>query len=188
MNGRWRQAAAFGACSLLAAATAWWAHRPAEMTDAVSGTVASPVYGLRDAVLEETGPDGRWRLRIEAEEARESAPASREIDLSGVQAVYHPGSPRAWQLQARSGRLPADSGRLVLSGDVRLRPADGSRGAEASIRTSRLEVDLDRERATTRAPVQVDFGKHALLARGLDADMKAGTVRLESDLHGTFQR
>ncbi len=187
-HGRWRQAAALVACGLLAALTAWWAHRPATISEPVAGPIVSPVYGLREALLEETGPDGRWRLRIEASAAQESAPLSREISLSGVRAVYHPGTPRAWQLQSDTGRLPAGDGPLVLNGNVRLQPTGAGRDATARISTPRLEVDLDRERARTGAPVRVDFGRHALTARGLDADMKAGTLRLESDLHGTFQR
>lgn len=184
----WRQAAALGGFGLLAAVTAWWAHRPETAPEAGTLRIGSPVYSLREALLEETGPDGRWRLRVEAEEAREAAPDSREIALEGVRAVYHPGSPRAWQLQARQGRLPAGSHRLLLKGDVRLQPARAELAGDARIRTSTLTLDLDGERASTPAPVEVDFGRHALTARGLTADMKAGTLRLESELHGTFQR
>jgi len=184
----WRQAAAFGGFGLLAAVTAWWAHRPEVIPEAGAVHLSAPVYSLREATLDETGPDGRWRLRVEADQAREAAPDSREIALEGVKAVYHPGSPRAWRLQAREGRLPAGSHRLLLKGDVRLQPSRADIVVDARIRTSTLTVDLDGERATTPAAVEVYFGRHALTARGLTADMKAGTLRLESALHGTFQR
>ncbi len=187
-TSRWRQAAALGGFGLLAAVTAWWGHRAEEAPAAANQTLAAPAYSLREAVLEETGPDGKWRLRIETDTARESSPGSREIDLEGVRALYHPGSPDAWRLQARRGHLPAAGQRLLLSGNVQLHPLSSSDRAAPTIATSSLSVDLSRERATTSAPVTIQFGQHALEAKGLSADMKAGTLRLESALHGTFQQ
>lgn len=186
-TSRWRQAAALGGFGLLAAVTAWWSHRPDE-APAVNGAMQSaPAYSLRDAVLEETGPDGRWRLRIETATAREATPGSREIELNAVRALYHPGSADAWRLQARQGHLPAGGHRLQLTGEVRLQPVS-TRDHTPTITTGRLSVDLERERATTPAPVTIHFGPHALNAKGLTADMKAGTLRLESALHGNFQQ
>ena len=186
-TSRWRQAAALGGFGVLAAVTAWWGYRPEEAPDAGNPSLAAPAYSLRSAILEETGPDGRWRLRIETDNASESAPGSGEIALQGVHALYHPGSPDAWRLHARQGRLPAGGQRLLLSGGVELEPVAKHETASPRISTTRLALDLERERATTPAPVTIHFGPHALGATGLTADMKAGTLRLESALHGTFQ-
>lgn len=185
---RWRQAAALGGFGLLAAVTAWWGHRPEVTVNLGSQTPSSPAYSLREAVLEETGPDGRWRLRIETDTASETSPGTREIDLQGVRALYHPGSPDAWRLQALRGHLPAGGHRLALSGNVQLHPLSSRDRLVPNITTSSLSVDLNRERATTAAPVTIHFGPHALEAKGLTADMKAGTLRLESALHGTFHQ
>ena len=94
-TSRWRQAAALGGFGVLAAVTAWWGYRPEEAPEAGNPSLAAPAYSLRSAILEETGPDGRWRLRIETDNASESAPGSGEIALQGVHALYHPGSPEA---------------------------------------------------------------------------------------------
>lgn len=187
-TSRWRQAAALGGFGLLAAVTAWWGHRPEDAPVAAGQAETAPAYSLREAVLEETGPDGNWRLRIETDTARESSPGSREIDLQNVRALYHPGSPDAWRLQAKRGHLPANGQRLLLSGNVQLHPLSSSARATPTIATSSLSVDLGRERASTAAPVTIQFGRHALEAKGLSADMKAGKLRLESALHGTFQQ
>lgn len=186
-TSRWREAAALGGFGLLAAVTAWWSHRPDATPSASTAEQAAPAYSLRDAVLEETGPDGHWRLRIETATASEAKPGSREIELDKVRALYHPGSPDAWLLQAQHGHLPAGGHHLQLTGDVRLQPVS-RRDNSPNISTGRLSVDLDRERATTPAPVTIHFGPHALDAKGLTADMKAGTLRLESALHGNFQQ
>jgi LPS export ABC transporter protein LptC len=187
ITSRWRQAAALSGFGLLAAITAWWGYSPEEAPEAGGQSLANPAYSLRSAVLEETGPDGRWRLQIKTDTASESAPGSREIDLQGVHALYHPGSPDAWRLQAKEGHLPAGGHRLLLSGAVELQPVATRKTTSPRISTARLALDLEHERATTRAPVTIHFGPHALGATGLTADMKAGTLQLESALHGTFQ-
>ncbi|MEY4377065.1 MAG: hypothetical protein RJB26_1615 [Pseudomonadota bacterium] len=187
-TSRWRQAAALGGFGVLAALTAWWGYRPESSPDANRSELTAPAYSLRDAVLEETGPDGRWRLRIETATASEATPGSREIDLHSVRALYHPGAADAWRLEARQGHLPAGGRRLLLSGDVLLQPVARHEALSPRISTNRLAVDLERERATTPAPVTIHFGPHALAALGLTADMKAGTLRLESALHGTFEQ
>ena len=186
-TSRWRQAAALSGFGLLAAVTAWWGYRPDEAPETGNRSLTAPAYSLRSAVLEETGPDGRWRLRVETDTASESAPGSREIDLQGVHALYHPGSPDAWRLQAKHGHLPAGGHPLLLRGAVELEPVTPRETTSPKISTVRLALDLERERATTTAPVTIHFGPHALGAIGLTADMKAGTLRLESALHGTFQ-
>jgi LPS export ABC transporter protein LptC len=187
ITSRWRQAAALSGFGLLASVTAWWGYRPEKAPEAGNQFLAAPAYSLRSAVLEETGPDGRWRLQIKTDTASETSPGSREIDLQGVDALYHPGSPDAWRLQAKEGHLPAGGRLLLLKGEVELQPVAIRKTPAPRISTARLALDLEQERATTPAPVTFHFGPHALGATGLTADMKAGTVRLESALHGTFQ-
>ena len=38
----------------------------------------------------------------------------------------------------------------------------------------------------TRAPVELTLGAHRVRALGMRADLKAGTLRLESDVNGRF--
>jgi lipopolysaccharide export system protein LptC len=42
------------------------------------------------------------------------------------------------------------------------------------------------EVADTRAPVELAFGAHRVRALGMRADLKSGTLRLESDVNGRF--
>ena len=78
----WSRKAALGGFGLLAAITAWWAHRPEDTPEGTEVRVSAPVYSLRGAVLDETGPDGRWRLRVEAERAAEAARSAGQTVLA----------------------------------------------------------------------------------------------------------
>jgi len=40
--------------------------------------------------------------------------------------------------------------------------------------------------ASTKSDVRIDFGQHTLTARGLVANLKERTVRLESRVNGRF--
>jgi len=169
-----------------AAVTVWVAQSPPDEDGGGAAPGEAATFYLREAQLAETGPDGRWQVQVEADSARESAPGSRLVELTGVRALYHPGGDDAWRLSADRGELPPGGQKLALAGAVRLTPAEGTRRFGPVVTTPTLEVDLVREVASTAAAVRIDFGRHALLARGMEADMRAGTLRLESELHGTF--
>ena len=73
---------------------------------------------------------------------------------------------------------------IRLAGDVAITGAE-SRG-EALIRTEHLSYDIDDAIVQTEDPVSVRFGQHLLKARGLRAELNAGTLKLESDVNGRF--
>jgi lipopolysaccharide export system protein LptC len=54
------------------------------------------------------------------------------------------------------------------------------------LRSPSLSLDTAAEVATTRDEVELDFGRHVLRARGLRADLKGETLRLESSVNGRF--
>jgi lipopolysaccharide export system protein LptC len=51
-----------------------------------------------------------------------------------------------------------------------------------------MRYDVARSLATTNSDVRIDFGGHILTARGLIANLKERTVRLESKVNGRFHR
>ena len=65
--------------------------------------------------------------------------------------------------------------------------ASGRRG-EAETVAVELEVirTLNDRGIETEAPVKLRWSGHELTARGMEADMKAGTLRLESEVNGRF--
>jgi lipopolysaccharide export system protein LptC len=49
-----------------------------------------------------------------------------------------------------------------------------------------MRINTPTQFIETDAPVQLLWSGHKLDARGMQADLKAGTLRLESEVHGEF--
>ena len=49
-----------------------------------------------------------------------------------------------------------------------------------------MRINTPTEFIETDQPVKLRWAGHRLDALGMQADLKAGTLRLESDVHGTF--
>ncbi len=148
-------------------------------------------YAAEQARLVQTGDDGEPQYLLEAERLRQDS-ASEEIFAETLRLNYVPAEAEAaatapWTLTANQGRMPpGDTRRFSLSGKVRL--AGQPEGAREPVRleTSALDFDIDRQVATTRQAVSFYSGSRRLTARGLNADLKQGTLRLDSSVHGRF--
>ncbi len=79
-------------------------------------------------------------------------------------------------------------GKIVdLQGNVRLQGTDPAYAGTAVIRTDKLSYDVPEGIASTKSDVLIDFRRHSLSARGLIANLKQRTLRLESRVNGRFQ-
>ena len=87
-----------------------------------------------------------------------------------------------------TGTLPPAGHSVALQGDVRLRAAAAAAATGAVVRSEHLLLDIDRQIATTTDPVRIQFAPHEIRARGLRADLKHETLRLESAVNGNFTR
>lgn len=146
---------------------------------------ADPGYSARDAQIVETGDDGRPRYWLDAALIRQASndptvtltrPALRYLDRGGG----------SWRAHADSGSISPDRDVISLDGNVQLDGTLADGGAPAHIETSHLAFDTTREIASTDARVTIDWSGHRLVARGLRADLRAETLRLESGVHGRF--
>lgn len=162
--------------------------RSARAPDAATVDAApanDPGYAARDAEVIETGDDGRPRYRLRAE-LIEQAPNDLTITLTHPVLNYTDAKGGDWRASARSGSVPPDRELVQLAGDVQLTGRLAGGAEPAQVTTSRLSFDTQREVALTDAPVTIDWSGHRLVARGLRADLKAETLRLESAVHGRF--
>ncbi|MET0291233.1 MAG: LPS export ABC transporter periplasmic protein LptC [Steroidobacteraceae bacterium] len=147
-------------------------------------------YAAVDARLVQTGDDGTPLYLLEAKRMRQDS-ASEDVLADDVRLNYVPpeapaDQKRAWTLTADQGRMPGDSKQIALTGKVRL--AGHPEGAKDPVRleTSALDFDVESQVASSKQAVSFYFGARRLTARGLNADLKQGTLRLESSVHGRF--
>lgn len=168
--------------------------------DASALLAPDPGYAARDAEVIETGYDGRERYRLNARVVRQQSDGG-VIDLEQLEMDYHPGAqtdvpgerpttPAAaretWHLTSERGQVRANGDDVQLSGNVVVTgPAPGT-GSPLMLSTETMRINTPTEFIETDAPVRVRWSGHELLSRGMKADLKAGTLRLESDVHGEF--
>ncbi len=169
---------------------------------AVAATAPDPGYAARDAEVVETGYDGRERYRLNAKVIRQRIDSS-VIDLEQLSMDYHPGAqgevpgeqparavdPKdVWHMRSDRGQVRADGDDVQLDGNVQVTgPAPGT-GVPLTLATETLRINTPTEFIETQAPVKLGWSGHTLTGKGLKADLKAGTLRLESNVHGEFSR
>ncbi len=144
-----------------------------------------PGYYLTGVVLEEFGADGRLRIGLKSVSANED-PASGMVRLAEVAVDYHAPTGQRWHLTATEARVPQAGQVVEFEGNVRLTGAPEGQLETAELRTARMTLDTVAERAESKSPVELAFGRHLMQARGMRADLKAGSLRLESEVNGVF--
>jgi LPS export ABC transporter protein LptC len=170
-------------------------------TDTAGVTALDPGYAARDAEVIETGYDGRERYRLKAAVIRQQT-ESGLIDLEQLEMNYHrntqaaageaPGADKdpgeVWHLTSDHGQVREEGNDVELHGNVRLTgPPQG--GVEPlTLTTESLRINTPTEFIETDAAVKLRWSGHELDAIGMRADLKAGTLRLESDVNGHFQQ
>ena len=170
--------------------------------DTVTALPPDPGYAARDAQVIETGFDGRERYRLKAAVIRQQIDSS-VIDLEQLQMDYHPGaqpgvpgeapttsqhSNEVWHMTSDHGQVRANGDDVQLNGNVTIVGTAPGSGLPLSLKTESLRINTPTEYIETDAPVQLRWSGHELTAVGLKADLKAGTLRLESDVHGEFSQ
>jgi LPS export ABC transporter protein LptC len=179
---------------MVAIALAWFFGRSGGDdgdTDTAGATPFDPGYAARDAELIETGYDGRELYRLKANVIRQQT-ESGVIDLERLDMDYHrktqagTATGEVWHLTSDAGQVRAGGDDVALTGNVRVTgPAQG--GAEPlSLTTESLRINTPTEFIETDAPVKLRWSGHEIDARGMKADLKAGTLSLESDVNGHF--
>jgi len=142
-------------------------------------------YSARGARLSGTDEQGRLTYRVFAERLAE-VPGEERLQLSGVNVDFQPADETAWTLMAASGTYARSRSQLDLLGnvEVRSRPADGSH--PVTIITDKLLFSPDTSRVESDEKVEIRVGDLQLRGVGLRSDLKGGTLKLESDVHGTI--
>jgi LPS export ABC transporter protein LptC len=187
---------------ILAVAVAWFVARGRDSegdANTAGDTALDPGYAARDAEVIETGYDGRERYRLKAAVIRQQT-ESGLIDLEQLEMNYHrnaqanpgdapiiEGKPgEVWHLTSDHGQVREEGNDVELRGNVRVTGPPQGDAEPLSLTTEILRINTPTEFIETDAPVKLRWSGHELDAVGMRADLKAGTLSLESDVNGHF--
>jgi LPS export ABC transporter protein LptC len=174
--------------------------RGADEADEATVAAPDPGYAARDAEVIETGYDGRERYRLKANVVRQQLDGS-VIDLEQLEMDYHPGAQskvpgeappsdslenETWHLSSDHGSVQANGDDVQLNGNVVVTGATPGNNELLTLSTRSMRINTPTEYIETQDPVTLRWSGHELSAVGMKADLKAGTLRLESDVHGVF--
>ncbi len=176
------------ALAVLALAVGTWllsapGHRPAE--GGAEAERALPGYYAKQAVLTEYDAAGNPSIRVQAERI-DQVDHGDEVALSGVRVDYHGRDGREWALFGDGARILPGGNVIDVQGNVRLQAQGDTGGGMPVIHADTLRYDVAAARASTPGDVRIEYGPHTLTARGLVANLKDETLRLESKVHGRF--
>ncbi len=142
-------------------------------------------YAARQARLIETGADGHPLYTIDADLINEP-PGTANVDMQQVRMGFRDTSGNEWTGRADRGVAGQDTGKVELSGNVRVSGLLPDSKDEANIRTEKLFVDTHAQVVTTQEAVTLTLSGREIKAQGLSADLKDRVVHLESNVHGTY--
>ena len=140
-------------------------------------------YYALDATIVETGKTGRPRFIAHARRVEQQL-VDQSVLMEDMTLDYPTADHGTWHVVAPSGRMPADRESVELYGGVTISGADAH--GDAVIRAERVHYLIDAAIVDTASPVTLTYGRHELRARGLEARLNDGTLRLESDVNGRF--
>ncbi|MGI9247330.1 MAG: LPS export ABC transporter periplasmic protein LptC [Steroidobacteraceae bacterium] len=156
--------------------------------DDIGRTEATPDergYYLTDATLTELGPDGAARVVVRARSI-EQQPSDESVLMQHLEMDYTTVRAGAWHVTADQGSMPRERTLLELSGNVRVSGSPERAGGRALILTDMLAYDTRSNVILTSSAVDVQFGAHHINGRGLRVALNDGTLRLESNVNGSF--
>lgn len=100
--------------------------------------------------------------------------------------LAHTSEDQPWHLVADHGKLEQESMILTLTGNVIITTTD-ARGRQATLSTSRLELDNDRRTVMTDQPVTIRDPAGTTRATGMKAWMDDRILELQSDVEGIYE-
>ncbi|HEX3914620.1 MAG TPA: LPS export ABC transporter periplasmic protein LptC [Steroidobacteraceae bacterium] len=158
-------------------------HRPSAQGGAKQADL--PGYYLKNAILTDYDASGAPSVRIEAERI-DQIDHGNEVALYNVRVNYDAPGGQTWVLYGDTAHVQPGGKIIDVAGNVRLQGENPGTPGAAVVRTDLLSYNVSDSVASTKSDVRIDYGGHILTARGLSANLKERTMRLESRVNGRF--
>jgi lipopolysaccharide export system protein LptC len=159
------------------------AHRPSTQKGAQQSDL--PGYYLKNAILTDYDAAGNPSIRIEAERIDQIAHGN-EVALYNVRVNYDAPNGQTWVLFGDTAHVQPGGKIIDVAGNVRLQGESPGTAGTAVVHTDTLSYNVPDSVASTKSDVRIDYGHHILTGRGLSANLKERTIRLESRVNGRF--
>lgn len=159
-------------------------QREATATTTVEASSADLGYSARNAVLTETGTDGRPLYTLNANVIRQHP--GDGVQFEQVQMSFRDADGQVWNGRADQGELATETGKVDLAGNVHVSGLLPGSVQLADLTTESLSVDTHENIISTAEPVSVNSTGRQLRSKGLVATLKEHHLVLESSVRGTF--
>jgi LPS export ABC transporter protein LptC len=165
----------------------WYVSSPARRATLLNAQSqgALPGYYLKNAILTDFDESGAPSIRIEAERIDQVAHGN-EVQMYNVKVNYEAPDGLNWVLVGDTAHIQPGGKVVDFAGNVRLQGEGPGTEGSAVIRSDTMSYDIPDSIATTKSDVRIEYGGHILTARGLSANLKERTMRLESKVNGRF--
>lgn len=147
-------------------------------------TEAQPRYELENAEWMRMDASGAPQFIAKAERISWYDDQSARMLQPELFSLGGKGSP--WRLAAPTGRMPADSRDIFLSGSV-LATGKWPDGADLTLNTDRLWVDTENKMLHTDAELSLDGPGRHVLATGMNADWTGRDLKLLSNIQARYE-
>ena len=169
--------------------TTWFlsspAHRPQPTLNANNADL--PGYYLKDAILSDFDAAGTPSIRMHADRI-DQIDHGTEVALSNVRVDYQSSNGQNWILFGDFAHVEPGGKIIDVNSNVRLQGESTAHAGTIIVHTDTLSYNVPDSIATTKSDVRVEYGTQVLTARGLVANLKERTMRLESRVNARFQR
>lgn len=184
----WRTASTW-VLLIAAIVTGWmaWRQRPVETAPAQGQF--RPDYVLNDLELIALDDQGREAFTLRAPQLTRD-PSAKSMDIQTPVFVIPPRAGAAgapWQVTSATAWVAPKGDEIRLRGRVQADSQD-KQGRPVSITTEELNVFPNAQRATSSAKVSMTQPGFILNGRGLDAQLDAKRIVLQSDVKARYER
>ena len=158
---------------------------PAKPNEADAATYA---YEAHDVVLRQMDGSGALQYEIEAASVTQ-LPRDGAIEAHDLTLHYDPPGKtldvsQRWTLTASGAQLPEASDVVKLAGRVQVRGRVPESPAPIRFQTEKLDYNLITQELANTTAFELHWGDSQFSGRGLKANIKQGTVSVESDTNG----
>jgi LPS export ABC transporter protein LptC len=187
---RWRWLLAVAIIGLVVAAAYVAGTRQPDASSAKpnEADAATYAYEAHDVVLRQMDANGAQQYEIQAASVtqlpRDGAIEAHDLTLHYDPPGHETDPMRRWVLTASSAQLPEASQVVKLHGQVQVQGHVPQSSAPIRFQTEKLDYNLQTQELRNDTLFEFQWGGSQFSGRGLKANIKQGTMSVESDTNG----